>query len=142
MKNIKRLRKALGLTQAEFAKSISVSRTTVTMWETGHHEPDYTLLSQIAEKYDVPTDFLIGCGLYSNWDEIMENREKILQSIAVGWPSFKSILSASNDELFLIRFLGAFCKRIIVDGDDLHLFPTIPLEMDKEFPSESPINVN
>lgn len=130
MKNIKRLRKALGLTQAEFAKSISVSRTTVTMWETGHHEPDYTLLSQIAEKYDVPTDFLIGCGLYSNWDEIMEYREEILHSLVDGVPGIKDIPRAVNDELFLIRFLGAVCKRITIEGDCIQLFLTLPLEID------------
>lgn len=138
MNNIKRLRKALKMTQAEFAKSLMVARTTVTMWETDGREPDYTLLSQIAEKYDVPTDFLIGCGLYSNWDEIMEHREEILHNIAVGWPRFKDISIAANDELFLIRFFGVFYKRIIVEGNKLYLFPVLPLEADDDVSPKPP----
>ena len=128
MKNIKRLRKALALTQAEFAKSISVSRTTVTMWETGHHEPDYTLLSQIAEKYDVPTDFLIGCGLFSNWDQIMERREDILKITAELFPGLERMLSVTDDELYLVRLFAVLYKKIIIDGNDIKLLLTDPFE--------------
>lgn len=67
---IKSLRKARGITQQKLASALNVSRTTVTMWEIGSHEPDYSTVVKIAEYFQVPTDYLLGAGVFSNWDEI------------------------------------------------------------------------
>ncbi len=135
MKNIKRLRKILGLTQAEFAKSLMVSRTTVTMWETENREPDYTMLSQIAEKYGVSTDFLIGCGLFSNWEEIMSHRKEILDKIATLAPEIKNISQAADNELLLIRAFGALFKQITIQGEVISLVLNPPFGFEVDSPS-------
>lgn len=50
---LKELRKEKGLTQEEEAEIFSVSRRTVTRWETGNNMPDLSVLVEIANYYDV-----------------------------------------------------------------------------------------
>ena len=60
-KNIfKELRKAAGLNQAEMAKRLGISRSTVGMYETGQREPDFETLEMIADFFNVDVDYLIG----------------------------------------------------------------------------------
>ena len=47
------LRKEKGLTQQELAEKFSVSSRTVSRWETGSNMPDISLLTEIADFYDV-----------------------------------------------------------------------------------------
>lgn len=53
MKSIKTRREGIGLTQAQFADSLNVSRATVAMWETEKSYPRADLLPKIAQ--------LLGC---------------------------------------------------------------------------------
>ena len=48
-KNIVRARKAAGLTQAEFAKKLKKSRSSVNEYESGAHEPKIPLLRKMAQ---------------------------------------------------------------------------------------------
>ena len=45
---IRDFRKAKGLTQAELAQALGVSRSTVSMWEYGSNEPNLDMLDRIA----------------------------------------------------------------------------------------------
>ncbi len=56
----KRLRASSGLTQAEFAEKIGISRSTIGMYETGAREPDFDTLEAIADFFNVDTDYLLG----------------------------------------------------------------------------------
>ncbi len=53
MKSIKSRREQIGLTQAQFAENLHVSRATVAMWETEKSYPRADLLPRIAQ--------LLGC---------------------------------------------------------------------------------
>ena len=57
---IKELRKANGLTQAELAKKLNVSASTVGMYEQGRREPDSEMLAKISDIFDVTIDYLLG----------------------------------------------------------------------------------
>ena len=50
---LKDLRKEKGITQEELAQLIGVSSRSVSRWETGSNMPDISLLSAIADYYDV-----------------------------------------------------------------------------------------
>ncbi len=50
---IKSLRKEKGLTQEQAAEIFSVSRRTVTRWETGANLPDISVLTEISDFYNV-----------------------------------------------------------------------------------------
>ena len=63
-------RKAAGLTQADIAARLSVSRQAVSRWESGQSKPSTEKLLALAKIYDVSLDWLC-----SDTDEPYENRE-------------------------------------------------------------------
>ena len=60
MERLKELRKNRGLTQADMATHLKVNRTTLTKYETGEREPDFSTLLSLASFFDVSTDYLLG----------------------------------------------------------------------------------
>lgn len=57
---IKELRTAHGLTQVDFAKSLSVSKQAVSNWENNNIQPSIDMLLKIADYFGVTTDYLLG----------------------------------------------------------------------------------
>lgn len=57
---LKMLRESKGITQAELSSMLSISPSTVGMWEQGRRVPDYENLKRIADYFNVSTDFLLG----------------------------------------------------------------------------------
>jgi transcriptional regulator with XRE-family HTH domain len=51
--NIRRLRKNLGLKQAELAEMLDVAVTTANRWETGHFSPDEAKQKKLAEIFKI-----------------------------------------------------------------------------------------
>ena len=80
--NIKIMRKAKGLTQAELGAKIGVSKNSIIAWENGKSEPKGASLNKLADLFGCTTDYL--CGL--------EVPEKVK-------------LSTDADRLFLIEHL-------------------------------------
>ena len=50
---LKTLRKEKNMTQEQLAEHLGVSNRTVSRWETGSNMPDISLLTEIAEFFDV-----------------------------------------------------------------------------------------
>ena len=50
---LRELRKGKGLTQEQLAEQFSISRRSVSRWETGSNMPDVGLLIEIADFFDV-----------------------------------------------------------------------------------------
>lgn len=48
-KNIERVRKAAKLSQAELARLLKISRSSVNEYESGKHEPNFSMLRRIAK---------------------------------------------------------------------------------------------
>lgn len=59
MKNLKAIRLAKGLTQAEAARELNISRQAYYNYETGKREADYETLLRIGELFDVSVEELI-----------------------------------------------------------------------------------
>ena len=57
-------RKANGLSQANLAKSLGISQSSVAMWETNRREPSLDMLAKVAIEFDVSTDYLLGIAEY------------------------------------------------------------------------------
>ena len=57
---LRRLRKEHGETQPELARLLGLSRSAVSMYESGEREPKYELLTAIAAHYEVDLDYLLG----------------------------------------------------------------------------------
>ena len=58
--NLKKLRESLGMTQKDFASSLSLKLTTYNGYETGAREPKSDFLLAVATKYGVTIDYLLG----------------------------------------------------------------------------------
>ena len=57
---IKSLREQNKMTQAELARKLNVTRSSVNVWEMGTSVPSTSLLVDIAHLFHVSTDFLLG----------------------------------------------------------------------------------
>ncbi len=57
---IKILREKMGITQAELAKQLCVTRSGVNAWEMGISVPSTQCIVQLAEYFHVSTDYLLG----------------------------------------------------------------------------------
>ena len=60
MNNIKKLREAAGMTQAELAARLQLTTPSVTKWELGRANPTYDNLIQLAEIFGVSLDEVAG----------------------------------------------------------------------------------
>lgn len=84
-KKLKILRKKLGITQANLAKKLGISPSTVGMYEQGRREPDSTMLIKIADLFNVSVDYLIDFKKakkkhVENIDEIADKIEYIIRN--------------------------------------------------------------
>lgn len=60
-KNVfKNLRIKSGYTQDGLAEALGISRSAISMYETGNREPDFETLEQIADFFNVDMNFLLG----------------------------------------------------------------------------------
>jgi len=59
-KRIVELRKSRGLTQAELARSIGISRSALSLYEIEKREPDIETLSKLASLFEVPVGYILG----------------------------------------------------------------------------------
>lgn len=57
---IKALREKNGLTQAEIARALGISRSGVNAWEMGLSVPSTQYIVELAKKYNVSSDYLLG----------------------------------------------------------------------------------
>lgn len=63
---IRTMRLSRGMTQADLAKAINQSQSSITMYETGRREPDFETLEALADVFNVPLiSFVDGDGVVS-----------------------------------------------------------------------------
>lgn len=59
---IKEMREQNGYTQAELAKQLGITRSSVNAWEQGISVPSTQYIVELAELFKVSTDYLLGVG--------------------------------------------------------------------------------
>ena len=57
---LKKLREQKRLNQTELANLLKVSNGSISKWERGDRQPDYETLENIADTFNVTTDYLLG----------------------------------------------------------------------------------
>ena len=62
---IKTMRKSRKMTQADLARAIDQSQSSITMYETGRREPDFETLEALADVFNVPLASIVD---YSGFD--------------------------------------------------------------------------
>ena len=86
MQRIKELRKQKGLTQTKLSELLNVSRTTVTMWETGEHVPDIDTLKKIAQIFNTTVDYIVDANAAVEDTSPRAIRIPVLGSVPAGIP--------------------------------------------------------
>lgn len=64
---LKELRTARGYSQAELAKKLGLSASTISMYEVGSREPDFEKLELIADFFNVDISYLLGKEVVSTY---------------------------------------------------------------------------
>ena len=75
-RNIKTLRKKNNLTQEDLADSLAVSRQAVCMWERGERTPKISVLTKIANTFEVSIDHIVNRELSSRDDKLKKKGAK------------------------------------------------------------------
>lgn len=73
---LKRLRTEKKLTQEQLGEKISVTKVSVSGYESGNRKPDMDTLQSIAGFFDVSIDYLTGKSDYRNEEELINEQTK------------------------------------------------------------------
>ena len=78
------LRKDSGITQAQLAKEIGVSKSSINMYERGEREPSYDILQKISKYFNISADMLLGntAGIEKLLD-VQNSFDKALRDLAL-----------------------------------------------------------
>lgn len=117
-KRIRQLREDAHLTQQELADKLSISRSTLAGYEAESKQPSYQVLSQIANVFNVPTDYILGVGVFKNWDILLKNKQQIIWQIATLASMLSNDILSGIDDISFARLVYAFDVRISANEDD------------------------
>ena len=94
---LKYLRERSGMSQAELAKKLGISKSTVGMYELGRREPDFETMEAIADIFNVDMNFLYG-KKYSENDSYYTNPETAaLAQELLDNPDLRMLFDAARD---------------------------------------------
>lgn len=73
---LKELREEADFSQKMLANKIGVSQSTVGMWESGKREPNFEMVSKLADFFNCSTDYLLGkTDNHASLDEQLSHEE-------------------------------------------------------------------
>jgi len=124
---LKELRESAHLTQQELAKKISISRSTLAGYESENKQPSYQVLAQIATFFKVPTDYILGVGIFEDWDLLLQNKESIIKQISIMTSRISSDILNDLDDLTFARLTSAFDVHVCKQDDGVGIIATDPI---------------
>lgn len=116
---IKKARKALGLTQQEFANRLGISRGNIGAYEVGKNAPSDSVISLICREFDVNEDWLRN----GNGEMFIEKTRD--EQIA----SFIGTLERNADDDFKKRFISMLSQ---LDEDEWEVLEQMALRLSQE----------
>lgn len=139
-KMLKTLRKEYGFTQKQVADGIDVTEQSYQRFEYGTVKPGFDKLIALANFFDVPLDYLVGRGIFQNWDLVMKHKDRVVDAIVEAFDSInfplmpKSFILSLSERNFVEVFRG-LVKHIDIqeNGERVDIFIDI-LPLDKIFP--------
>lgn len=120
---LKQLRSEKAITQAELAERLGVSNRSVSRWENGTTMPDFDLLMELAEFYEVEVGEILSGERRTNEDA--EKSEELMLHIAEYNNIEKCFFSKRMCAMFLLAIAGMF---VYMGIDLLGLSGTEPYE--------------
>ena len=141
---IKMLRNITSMTQLELAAKLNISNTTLSQYESGVRSPSYEILTSISDIFGVPTDYILGSGIFKNWGAILKHRDKIIEVISAETSFLADRLKDGVDDITLAKLAYAFDVEVTdrPDGVGIGLKTPIPTYSANLLPKkESPLTV-
>lgn len=124
MNRIRELRKAQKMTMRELGKLVGVSESTISLYETGRHEPDLVTLGKIADTLGTTVDYLVGRHESDAIIQLVRKAVPILGDIACGDPITAEENMDGHADLpdgiradFALRCKGTSMEPTFADGD-------------------------
>lgn len=112
--NIKRLRKARGLSQEELAERLKVVRQTVSKWEQGLSVPDADMLIRIAQVLDTRVSILLGEDVETAGDpELVKALSEKLEELNRAYAESKETKRKIWHVVFWV--LGILCAPVVAE---------------------------
>lgn len=141
---IKMLRNITSMTQLELAAKLNISNTTLSQYESGVRSPSYEILTSISDIFGVPTDYILGSGIFKNWGAILKHKDKIIEVISNETSFFAERLKSGVDDITLAKLAYAFDVEVTdrPDGVGIGLrLPAATYSQDLMPKKESPLTV-
>lgn len=137
MKHLKELRTEQNIQAKVVAEHLGILYRTYQKYETGEIDPPLSKATALADYFDVPLDYLVGNGVFANWELVEPHLGEILQVLRNFFPEGLDPASL-NQKQILFLFQALFAK-IEVNGNVVKLYPLLPLEglKDIQIPSDS-----
>lgn len=101
-------------------KELALSNATATHWKNGKL-PGSDTLTKIADYFNCPTDYLLGRGIFQNWDKIMENKLLIFSYLHYQFGKEFTDQIVKLTEIDLMRWFDAFIKEVRIIDDDIEI---------------------
>lgn len=79
-------------------------------------------LAHIADYLDCPIDYLLGRGLFENWETILEHKEQIISNMEDVYPFLKEYHLCDLPETALMRILPSILGKVIFEDNAIKLF--------------------
>lgn len=120
------VRKALGYTQKQVANGIGVAEQAYQRYEYGRVVPSAVVLADLADFFDLPSDFLLGRAPFENWAAIMAHKQQLISIIAQTFGFNAELLEHASLQRF-IQLFGLLFARVQFhdDSDAIDLYPYI-----------------
>lgn len=109
---LKELRKEKGITQAQFAEILGVTNRSISRWENGVNMPDFDLLLQIADYYDVEIGEILD-GERKNEDMDKKTEETLLK--VADYNSNEKMIFSKRIKYVFMAGLATFVVYMIMD---------------------------
>lgn len=118
-KRVRKFRTEKQISQNDLGEHLGIGKSAISMIESGQRSASIEVASAIADFFEVPTDYLLGRGVFANWDELMEDKRRLLiiASIESHFPELKKLGLSHADERKLMKVLPSFIALIEFSDD-------------------------
>ena len=125
MNRMREIRRERGLTMKELGKLVGMGESTISLYETGKHDPDIDTLNRIADALSVTVDELLGRPVQTD-DDIWELRDRLRSD-----PDMRVLFDAATKaKPEHLKAAAAMLKALEPS--------TFPEDAPQEFPDEMP----
>ena len=136
MESLKFARKMNHLSQKDVAQKLGINRVSYARYESGEREPDLATLDKLATMFGVSVDFLMKRPPFSEWENILKNRDSLSENLAelllpllentalgkrASWDTDSLSHALETDDNLFIEALGFLVNDIHFNGKNIDI---------------------